>query len=213
MVCERVTERVRFSVLYFLFLVVNVSIFESHYHIRVTLIYFLVVWVPCGCLSPHRRLAGGVVAAMATGNFKSLTTKHGVRICVSFPCSVESIGLAVGEKVGHSSVVLAARMNSAVVVFLDRVEKVNSVVETGITVDSCYIQVLPLSQPATRVVLSNVPPFITGRTRCGQPNRTILKEAKGSKVQMNRDVSESECVSESSEVLLFNNSQRKNLLQ
>ena len=41
------------------------------------------------------------------------------------------------------------------------VEKVNSVIETGITVNGCYIQVLPLSQPATRVVLSNVPPSIT----------------------------------------------------
>ena len=98
---------------------------------------------------------------MASGNFKSLTRKHGVKICVRFPCSVESIGLAVGEKVGHSGVVSAARMNSAVVVFLDRVEKVNSVVETGITVNGCYVQVLPLSQPATKVVLSNVPPFIT----------------------------------------------------
>ena len=57
---------------------------------------------------------------MASGNFKSLIRKHGVKICVSFPCSVESIGLAVGEKVGHSGVVSAARMNSAVVVFLDR---------------------------------------------------------------------------------------------
>ena len=130
-------------------------------HIRVTLVYFLVVWVPCGCLSPHRRLAGGVAAAMATGNFKSLTRKHAVRICVGFPCSVESFCLAVGEKVGHSCVVSAVWMNSAVVVFLDRVEKVNSVVETGITVNGCYIQVLPLSQPATRVVLSNVSPFIT----------------------------------------------------
>ena len=98
---------------------------------------------------------------MASGNFKSLTRKHGVKICVSFPCSVESIGLAVGEKVGHSGVVSAARMNSAVVVFLDRVEKANSVVETGITVNGCFVQVLPLSQPATKVVLSNVPPFIT----------------------------------------------------
>ena len=98
---------------------------------------------------------------MATGNFKSLTRKHAVRICVGFPCSVESFCLAVGEKVGHSCVVSAVRMNSAVVVFLDRVEKVKSVVETGITVNGCYIQVLPLSQPATKVVLSNVPPFIT----------------------------------------------------
>ena len=39
-----------------------------------------------------------------------------------------------------------------------------------------------------------------------------LKEAKDSKVQMNSDVSDSECVSESSEVLLFNNSQRKKFI-
>ena len=43
-------------------------------------------------------------------------------------------------------------------------------------------------------------------------NRTILNDAKSNKVQMNSDVSESECVSDSSEVPLFNNSQRKKLL-
>ena len=98
---------------------------------------------------------------MASTCYKHLTRKHGVKICATFPCSVEDISLAVGEKVGHGGVVSAARMNSAVVVFLDRVEKANSVVETGITVKSCFVQVLPLSQPATKVVLSNVPPFIS----------------------------------------------------
>lgn len=109
----------------------------------------------CGfCLiSSHRRLAGGVADVMASGDFKSLTRKHGIKITATFPCSVEDISLAVGEKVGHSSVRLA-RMNSALIIFLDRVEKVNRVIET-------FVQVLPLSQPATKVALSNVPPFIT----------------------------------------------------
>ncbi|KAM3835935.1 ceramide synthase 2-like [Diretmus argenteus] len=98
---------------------------------------------------------------MASGGFNSLTRKHGIKICSSFPCSVEDIGLAVGERVGHSSVKSVARMNSAVVIFLDRVEAANRVVEMGITVNGSFVQVLPLAQPSTRVVLSNVPPFIT----------------------------------------------------
>jgi hypothetical protein len=52
-------------------------------------------------------------------------------------------------------------MNSAVVLFLDQVEKVNRVVETGLTVNGMFVQVLPLILPATRITLSNVPPFIT----------------------------------------------------
>ncbi|KAI3376787.1 hypothetical protein L3Q82_000387 [Scortum barcoo] len=44
---------------------------------------------------------------------------------------VEDIGLAVGEKVGHSSIKSAARMNSAVVLCLDRVDRVNRVIETA----------------------------------------------------------------------------------
>ena len=98
---------------------------------------------------------------MASGDFKSLSRKHGIKISTTFPCSVEEIGLAVGDKVGHVSIKSIARMNSAVVIFLDRVEKVNQLVETGITVKDTFIQVLPLSQPATKVVLSNVPPFIS----------------------------------------------------
>ena len=98
---------------------------------------------------------------MQQAEFTKLTRKHGVKIAAGFPCTVEEIGLAVGEKVGHSSVKSAARMNSAVVIFLDRVEKVNRVIETGITVRDSFVTVLPLSQPATKVVLSNVPPFIT----------------------------------------------------
>lgn len=68
---------------------------------------------------------------------------------------------AVGEVVGHSSARSAARMNSAVILFLDRVEKVNRAIESGITVNGMFVQVLPLTQPATKVVVSNVPPFIT----------------------------------------------------
>ena len=52
-------------------------------------------------------------------------------------------------------------MNSAVVIFLDQVGKVNEVIENGITIKGLYVPVLPLSQPATKISLSNVPPFIS----------------------------------------------------
>ncbi|KAJ3590569.1 hypothetical protein NHX12_008519 [Muraenolepis orangiensis] len=42
-----------------------------------------------------------------------------------------------------------------------KVEKVNCVIETGITVREMFVQVQPLMLPATKVILSNVPPFIT----------------------------------------------------
>ncbi|KAJ3607752.1 hypothetical protein NHX12_024803 [Muraenolepis orangiensis] len=71
---------------------------------------------------------------MVNGDFAKLTRKHGIKISAGFACTVEEIGLAVGEKVGHGSIKSLARMNSAVVIFLDQVEKVNCVIETGITV-------------------------------------------------------------------------------
>ena len=59
------------------------------------------------------------------------------------PCSMEEVALAVGEIIGHGSVKSAARMNSAVVLFLEKVEQVSRIVET------------------TKITLSNVPPFIS----------------------------------------------------
>ncbi|TWW68516.1 hypothetical protein D4764_19G0003140 [Takifugu flavidus] len=49
----------------------------------------------------------------------------------------------------------------AVVLFLAKVEQVNMLVETGITVGGQFVQVTPLTQPAARITLSNVPPFIS----------------------------------------------------
>ncbi|XP_035853760.1 uncharacterized protein LOC118494306 [Sander lucioperca] len=112
--------------------------------------------------SPGNMALRSVLVSMVNGEgFSTLTRKHGIKICPSFPCSVEDISLAVGEKVGHGSIMSAARMNGAVVIFLDREDKVNQVIEAGITVREMFVQVLPLTQPATKVVLSNVPPFIS----------------------------------------------------
>ncbi|KAK3538386.1 hypothetical protein QTP86_001553 [Hemibagrus guttatus] len=65
-----------------------------------------------------------------------LTRRHGVCIvCIVCAASVEDCCLAVGNVVGHENIVSASRMNSAIVVFLNDVDK--------------------------KVMLSNVPPFIS----------------------------------------------------
>ncbi|TWW77629.1 hypothetical protein D4764_12G0010190 [Takifugu flavidus] len=71
-----------------------------------------------------------------------LTRRHGVKVGTGSLYTVEEVALAVGEKIGHGSVKSAARMNGAVVLFVDKA-------------------VLPLTQPSTRITLSNVPPFIS----------------------------------------------------
>lgn len=58
---------------------------------------------------------------------------------VSSSVSVEGCSLAVCQAVGHSSVKSAARMNQAVVIFVDTVEKVNALVESSITVNDAFI--------------------------------------------------------------------------
>ena len=108
---------------------------------------------------------------MLNGGFAQLTRKHGIKVGAVFPYSVQDFGLAVGEVVGHASVKSAARMNSAVVLFLDQVEKVNRLVETGLTVNGMFVQVLPLMEPATRITLSNIPPFITDEFLCRELSR------------------------------------------
>jgi len=97
-------------------------------------------------------------ATVSGDSLSHLTRKHGMKIAGDFPCSVEDI--AVGEKVGFSGVKSAARMNGSVVIFLDQVEKVSRVVEEGHAVGDLFVQVFPLAQPSTRVLVSNVPAFI-----------------------------------------------------
>ncbi|KAK3510999.1 hypothetical protein QTP70_027845 [Hemibagrus guttatus] len=88
-----------------------------------------------------------------------LTRRHGVRIVCA--ASVEDCCLAVGNVVGHENIVSASRMNSAIVVFLNDVDKVRKLTQNGIVINNEMIMVSPLSSPAKKVILSNVPPFIS----------------------------------------------------
>lgn len=64
------------------------------------------------------------------------------------------------EVVGPQSVKSAARMNGAVVIFLDSIDKVKAVVANRVVSNDAFVPVSPLTQPARKVILSNVPPFI-----------------------------------------------------
>ncbi len=101
-----------------------------------------------------------VMAAPQRTSLESLTRRHGIRVMPAERCSVEDCVLAVADVIGHDCILSASRMNSAIVMFLSNIDKVNKVVETGITVNDSLTPVMPLVQPAKRIVLSNVPPFI-----------------------------------------------------
>ena len=61
---------------------------------------------------------------------------------------------------GYDSIKSASRMNSAVVKFLGSTEKLNTIVESGVVLWETQTLVFPLMNPAKKVILSNVPPFV-----------------------------------------------------
>ncbi|KAF0047410.1 hypothetical protein F2P81_001043 [Scophthalmus maximus] len=89
-----------------------------------------------------------------------LTRAHGIKVSPGFPCSVDGCCQAVGDVVGDSSVKSAYRINGGVVMFVETVEKANTVVESGIVINGAFVFVTSLVTPATRVTVSNIPPFI-----------------------------------------------------
>ncbi|KAK3549037.1 hypothetical protein QTP70_028519 [Hemibagrus guttatus] len=75
--------------------------------------------------------------------------------------SKKALAPKVGNVVGHENIVSASRMNSAIVVFLNDVEKVRKLTQNGIVVNNETILVSPLSSPDKKVMLCNVPPLIS----------------------------------------------------
>lgn len=92
------------------------------------------------------------------GLFK-LTRRHAIKLSPPPGCSVEDCSLAVGKEVGYGSIKSASRMNSAVVIFLDDIDKANQLIENGVVIQDTFIPVLSLVNPAKKVIISNVPPF------------------------------------------------------
>ncbi len=97
-----------------------------------------------------------------------LTHRHAIKLSPSAGCTVEDCSLAVGEEVGYGSIKSASRMNSAVVIFLDDIDKANQLIENGVVIQGIFIPVLSLVNPAKKIIISNVPPFLK--------NEVLVKE-------------------------------------
>lgn len=119
----------------------------------------------------------------STGGRTPLSLRHGFRCVPESNATVEDVLLAVGEQIGYENIVSASRMNKAVVVFLKTESLVNKVIENGLWVKEIFITVTPLFAPATKVIISNVPPFIE--------NEVIVREL----VRFGKVVSEVKAVS------------------
>lgn len=89
----------------------------------------------------------------------------GIKVGARSLYTMEEVALAVGEVIGHGSV------KELMVLFVQKVEQVNRLVEAGIGVGGRFEAVMPLSQPTIKVTLSNMPPFITDEFLCRKLSR------------------------------------------
>lgn len=96
--------------------------------------------------------------AVPSGNvaYEHLSRRHGIKILLVMNCSVEECSLAVEKAASYESILSVSITNSAVVIFLDTVEKLNSVVQSEVIIKKNFTPVMPLVQPARK----NVPPLI-----------------------------------------------------
>ena len=92
--------------------------------------------------------------------FTGLTRKHAIK-CESLQgVKVESYVKSVAGSCGPDNVIAASRVNGSVIIFLSHVTWVDTLCAAGITINGTSINIEPLVKPATKIVISGVPPFI-----------------------------------------------------
>ncbi|MGH0124199.1 UNVERIFIED_CONTAM: hypothetical protein FKN15_054122 [Acipenser sinensis] len=101
-----------------------------------------------------------VAAGEAAAPFKNITRRHGVRCLLKDSLSIEGFVKAMAKVVGPSAIVAASKMYGKAVFFLKSEAAANTAIERGLAVAGIFIPVEPLVGLGTRVVLSNVPPFL-----------------------------------------------------
>ncbi|MGH0187909.1 UNVERIFIED_CONTAM: hypothetical protein FKN15_027074 [Acipenser sinensis] len=101
-----------------------------------------------------------VAAGEAAAPFKNITRRHGVRCLLKDSLSIEGFVKAMAKVVGPSAIVAASKMYGKAVFFLKSEAAANTAIERGLAVAGIFIPVEPLAGLGTRVVLSNVPPFL-----------------------------------------------------
>lgn len=90
-----------------------------------------------------------------------VSMRNGCRCVPELGVSVEDVLVVVGELIGFDNILSASRMNKAIVMFLKSEQLVNQLTENGIWISESFVPVTPLAAPATKVTISNVPPFIS----------------------------------------------------
>lgn len=85
-----------------------------------------------------------------------LSLRHGIRCVTQAGVPVEDVLLDVAERLGHENIMLASRMNKAVVIFLKEENLVDGLIESGISVSGTFVSVQPLVSITTKVTVSNV---------------------------------------------------------
>lgn len=96
----------------------------------------------------------------SVGGALPITLQNGFRCAPDVNTSIKDVLLAVGAKVCHENFSSASRMNKAVVVFLKNENQVKNLIKSGIWINEMYMRITPLSAPAMKIVISNVPPFV-----------------------------------------------------
>ena len=86
--------------------------------------------------------------------FERLSRKNGVASSPPDGVSVEVIVLEIGNVIGFDEVRVASWMNKRVIVFVSDEEHVALIIQQGLSLDSG-------DTPAQKVVISNVPPFLS----------------------------------------------------
>ena len=75
---------------------------------------------------------------------------------------MEAIVLAIGNIIGFGEVRAASRMNKRVIVFVSDEDHIALIVQQGLSLDSGhFVMTYPFDTPAQKVVISNVPPFLS----------------------------------------------------
>lgn len=81
-----------------------------------------------------------------------LSLRNGCRCVPEIGVSVEDVLVVLVEMIGFDNILI---------VFLKTEQLVNQVTENGLWIKEMFVPVTPLTAPATKVTISNVPPFVS----------------------------------------------------
>lgn len=107
----------------------------------------------------------GVMPVVAPAEFERLTRHHVAKHSLAVQDSVEKAALAVGDNVANESLKSSLRMTF---IFVDSTAKISKLVEKGVVIQDTFTTISPLSNPATKVMISNALPVIK--------NKSLVKE-------------------------------------